>query len=303
MAVTDLHSLDVSESLDRLFSTGGAEMRGAVLSLVQDTPQINIGNNAPIVLQGRAKGALVHEGGAKPDNGRQAVARPFTTAKLVYSQRVTDEFMEWADDKQIDYVGRLINNWLRKSMPRDIDTVVLHGRDPFTGTLDTELSDYVTKNGSSVYIPASGTTAAKIDEDFGKAVKALEGQDINGIALSSDAAGKLATIMNGNVQKYTGLGAFGLIGDNLAGKRAASTPEVGQYNATEIVMGDWSQLLLGFAGEASWKVIENGDPDGTGKDLQQYNQICIRLELKFGFRVLDPEAFAVVQTRSAGSDS
>ena len=302
MAVTDLHSLDVAETLDRIFSTG-AEMRGAVLSLVQDTPQINVGNNVPLVMNGRAKGALVHEGGAKPDNGRVVTPRPFTTAKLVYSQRVTDEFMEWADEKKIDFVGRLINNWLSKSMPRDLDTVVLHGRDPFTGTLDTELSDYVTKAGSSIYIKSAGSTAANIDADFGKAVKALEGQDINGIAISADAAGKLATIMNGNVQKYTGLGAFGLTGDNLAGKPAASTPEVGQYNDTKMVMGDFSQLLLGFAGEASWKVIENGDPDGTGRDLQQYNQVCIRMELKFGFRVLDPEAFATVQTRSEESES
>ena len=302
MAVTDLHSLDVSEALDRIFSTG-AEMRGAVLSLVQDTPQINVGENVPLVMSGRAKGALVHEGGAKPDNGRVITPRPFTTAKLVYSQRVTDEFMEWADDKQIDYVGRLINNWLRKSMPRDLDTVVLHGRDPFTNTLDTELSDYVTKPGSSIYIASTGDTSSAIDKDFGTAVEKLEGQDINGIAISSDAASKLASVMNGNVQKYTGLGAFGLTGDNLAGKRAASTPEVGAINATKFVMGDWSQLLLGFAGEANWKVIENGDPDGTGKDLQQYNQICIRMELKFGFRVLDPEAFATVQTRSSGSES
>lgn len=302
MAVTDLHSLDVSEALDRFFSTG-AEMRGAVLSLVQDTPQINVGENVPLVMAGRAKGALVHEGGAKPDNGRKITPRPFTTVKLVYSQRVTDEFMEWADDKQTDFVTRLINNWLRKSMPRDLDTVVLHGCDPVTNTLDPELSDYVTKPGSSIYIPSTGDTASDIDADFATAVADLDGQDINGIAISGDAAGKLATVMNGNVQKYTGLGAFGLIGDNIAGKRAASTPEVGAINNTKFVMGDWSQLLLGFAGNADWKVIENGDPDNTGKDLQGHNQICIRMELKFGFRVLDPEAFATVQTRSGESES
>ncbi len=302
MAVTDLHSLDVSEALDRLF-TNGAELRGAVLSLVQDTPQINVGENTPLVIAGRAKGALVHEGGAKPDNGRVITPRPFTTAKLVYSQRVTDEFMEWADNKKIDYVSRLINNWLRKSMPRDLDTVVLHGRDPYTNTLDTELSDYVTKPGSSIYIESTGDTASDIDADFGTAVADLEGQDINGIAISSDAAQKLASVMNGNVQKYTGLGAFGLTGNNMAGKLAASTPEVGAINNTKFVMGDWSQLLLGFAGNADWKVIENGDPDNTGKDLQGYNQVCIRMEIKFGFRVLDPEAFATVQTRPEESES
>ena len=45
---------------------------------------------------------------------------------------------------------------------------------------------------------------------------------------------------------------------------------------------------------AEWKTIEYGDPDGTGIDLQNVNQVCIRLELKFGFRVLDADAFAVV---------
>ena len=90
MAVTDLHSLDISTAIDKIFT--GGEARGAVLSLIDETPSINVGQNVPLVMAGRAKGALVHEGGAKPDNGRQVVPKPFTTVKLVYSQRVTDEF-------------------------------------------------------------------------------------------------------------------------------------------------------------------------------------------------------------------
>ena len=86
-----------------------------------------------------------------------------------------------------------------------------------------------------------------------------------------------------------------MTGGSIAGKRAASTPEVAA-NGTELVIGDWSKLYLGFAGAADWKVIEYGNPDGGDYDLQNVNQVCIRLELKFGFRVLDPEAFAVVAT-------
>lgn len=291
MAVTDLHSLDISTAIDKIFTEG--ENRGAVLSLIEGIPNINVGDNKPLVMTGRAKGALVHEGGAKPDNGRQVVAKPFTTVKLVYSQRVTDEFMMWDREHQGDFVARLVSDWTRKSLPRDIDTVVLHGLDPNTNTLDTQLSDYLTKTGSSIAIPATGTTAAAIDADFTTAVAALNGQDITGIAIAPEAAAKLATITEGNEKKYPGLGVFGLTGNTLAGKNAASTPEVGANN-TELIIGDWSKLYLGFAGAADWKVIEYGNPDGGEYDLQNVNQVCIRLELKFGFRVLDPTAFAVV---------
>lgn len=299
MAAIDLHTLDISEPLARLFSEG-RRIPGAVLSLVPQTPQINVGSTTVITLGGRAKGALVHEGGRKPDNGRQPVPRTFTTAKLVYSQRVTDEFLRWADEKQGDFIGRIINDWTTKSLPRDIDTVVLHGMDPFTGTLDEELSDYVTKPGSSILIPSTGDTSAAIDTDFGSTAAALRANaiDINGIAIAGEAASKLSDVTLGNTKKYTGLGVFGLEGDNLSGIRAASTPEVGANNV-KLVMGDWSQLLLGFAGQASWRVHVAGDPDGTGVDLANVNQVCIRFETHFGFRVLDPLALAYVGTAAS----
>lgn len=299
MAAIDLHTLDISEPLAKLFDAG-KEAKGAVLSLVEETPQINPGSTTVLTLNGRAKGALVHEGGAKPDNGRAVTPRPFTSVKLVYSQRVTDEFLRWADAKQGDFVGRLIDNWIRKSIPRDLDSVVINGINPFTGAVDSNLSDYMTKTGSSILVPSTGDTAALIDADFAAAVAALDGQEINGIAISGDAAGKLSTIAENGVKKYAGLGVFGLEGDTLAGKRAASTPEVGEAGV-KVLMGDWSQLLLGFAGEATWRVHVAGDPDGTGVDLANVNQVLIRLETHFGFRVLDPTAFAYVGTAEASS--
>lgn len=299
MAAIDLHTLDISEPLARLFAEG-REARGAVLSLVPETPQINVGSHTVLTLGGRAKGALVHEGGAKPDNGRQVTPRPFTTVKLVYSQRVTDEFLRWADAKQGDFVGRLIDNWIRKSIPRDLDSVIINGIDPFTGNVDANLSDYMTKTGSSILVPTTGDSASDIDTDFASAVSALDGQDINGIAISSDAAAKLSTIAINGTKKYAGLGVFGLEGNMLAGKRAASTPEVGE-KGVKLLMGDWGQLLLGFAGQATWRVHVAGDPDGTGVDLANVNQVLIRLETHFGFRVLDPTAFAYIGTASASS--
>lgn len=294
MAVTDLHTLDIAEPLDKMFSTGGT-FSGAVLSLVPETPTINIGENKPFVMEGRARGALVHEGGAKPDNGRKVVSKPFTTAKLVYSQRVTEEFMRWTEAKQADFISRLVDNWLTKSLGLDLDTIVLHGMNPSTGTVDTELTTYMTKAGSSILVPTTGTTAATLDTDFATAVTELAEQNINGVAISSDASKLLSTAIEGNQKKYPELGVFGLSGNMLAGKPAATSPEVARDHKTKLVLGDWSQLLLGFAGVAEWRVHTAGDFDNTGKDLAGHNQIGIRMELPFGFQILDTKAFAVVK--------
>ena len=294
MAVMDLHTLDVTEPLIRLFSQG-REIPGSVLSLIPETPQINIGENTVLTLMGRAKGQLLHEGSKKGDNGRTVTKKPFTTYKLVYSQRVTDEFIRWTESKQIDFIGSLVNDWLTKSMPRDLDTVVIHGMDPFTGVVDTELSDYMTKTGSSILVPSTGDTAAAIDADFATAVGELtrNGTAITGIAIDGDAATKLSTIVENGRAKYSGLGVFGLEGNNISGKRAASTPEVGA-NGVKLIMGDWSNLILGFAGQATWRVHDAGDPDNTGRDLAGHNEVLIRLELHAGSRILDDKAFAYI---------
>ena len=43
------------------------------------------------------------------------------------------------------------------------------------------------------------------------------------------------------------------------------------------------------------KTIEYGDPDGTGRDLQAYNEICLRAEAFIGWGILDEDAFARVE--------
>lgn len=300
MAVTDLHTIDISTPIDKLFSTSGSATKGAILSVIEETPQINVGDNTPLVIAGRAKGSLKHEGDKKVDNGRVVKPMPFTTAKLVYSQRVTDEFLKWDAARQGDFVSRWIADITAKSVPRDIDTVVIGGIDPFTGTVDPNLSDYLLKTGSAIKTPNTGVTAAAMDTDFGSAVKAVQekGYDVTGSILSGDAALKLATITEGNTKKYPELGVFGLSGGTLSGRPAGSTAEVAGAGA-EIIVGDFSQLLLGFAGQATWTTIQYGDPDNSGVDLAGSNQVMIRLELMFGFRNMDANAISVVPVAAA----
>lgn len=296
MAVQDLHTIDISEPIDKLFSSGKTS-KGVVLSLIEETPQINVGKNTPLVISGRAKGQILGEGGKKGDTSRNITARPFVTKKLIYSQRVTDEFLMWDASKQANFVQRLVNDWLTKSMPRDVDTAVIHGRDPLSGAFVQGLEPIV-KTGNSQLIPKT----SNIDKDFADAAAALEEHNITGVALSTGAGVELGKVVEANTKKYPEIGVFGLQGDTFAGKNAASSPEVGQYNDTQLILGDWGQLLLGFAGTAEWRVHTAGDPDNTGRDLAGYNEVLIRLELHFGYRILDDEAFAVVANSSLTTD-
>lgn len=293
MAVQDLHTLDISKVLVRLFDERDAAP-GAVLRLTPTRPQISKGSHTILTMGARARGALVEESGAKPDNGRQVIAKPFATTKLVYSQRVSDEFLSFTDSEQVDFIGGLINDWMRSSLPVDIDTVILHGVNPFTGTVSETLADYLTKAGTSIAVTSTGDSGEAIDTDIATAASRLTeaGTNVNGIAIAPNAASALSSVVVGSAKKYPEAGVFGLEGNSLAGRRAASSAEVGEFSNTKLVLGDWRKLYLAFAGEATWRVHTAGDPDNTGRDLAGHNEVLIRLEEHFGYRILDTNGFA-----------
>lgn len=302
MAVQDLHTLDISKVLVRLFDDRD-EAQGAILRLTPSRPQISKGSHTLLTMGARAKGALVEESGAKPDNGRQVITKPFVTTKLVYSQRVSDEFLSYTDSEQVDFIGGLVNDWLRTSLPVDIDTVVAHGVNPFTGNVSTTLTDYITKAGSSIAVPSTGDTGSAIDTDIATAAQELtaNGINVNGIAIAPTAAAALSNVVVGSTKKYPEAGVFGLEGGSLAGRRAASSAEIGEFSNTKLILGDWRKLYLAFAGSATWRVHTAGDPDNTGRDLAGHNEVLIRLEEYFGFRVLDANAFAWIGSGSVSA--
>ena len=52
----------------------------------------------------------------------------------------------------------------------------------------------------------------------------------------------------------------------------------------------------GYSKDIPMKVIEYGDPDNSGKDLQGYNQVYIRAEIFMGWGILDEKSFARIVT-------
>src|SRR5690606_12038901 len=61
-------------------------------------------------------------------------------------------------------------------------------------------------------------------------------------------------------------------------------------------VGDFANYFKwGYSRQIPLRVIEYGDPDNSGNDLQGYNQVYIRAEVFLGWGILDPEAFARIR--------
>src|SRR5690606_24544347 len=66
-------------------------------------------------------------------------------------------------------------------------------------------------------------------------------------------------------------------------------------NNARAYVGDFANYFKwGYSKQIPLKVIEYGDPDNSGNDLQGYNQVYLRAEVFLGWGILDPEAFAVI---------
>ena len=65
--------------------------------------------------------------------------------------------------------------------------------------------------------------------------------------------------------------------------------------AVHAYVGDFQNAFKwGYSKEIPLRVIEYGDPDNSGSDLQGYNQVYIRAELYLGWGILEPNAFAII---------
>lgn len=271
---------------------------GVISKLTETIPEVKLGDTSFFDLSGRTKGEVVGEGGAKSPTPTDTPLRHIRTVKLQYTERMSDEFLVWDKERQTKIVETLAQKWMGSDFLRDLDTIVIHGINPLAGTSATTVQDYLTKTGSSILIPSSGTTSADIDADLAEAMAEVE--DVTGVAFSNGAASKLASITENGVLKYPSLGRFGKNVDSFEGLVAASSKEVGEYNDTQLIVGDWSALKWGVASEMPVDLIKYGDPDGQG-DLRRYNQVALRYEVIFGFGIANPKAFAVVQAASTSA--
>lgn len=287
--------VDVAAALSNEVFVGKMK-QGVVSQLVGSLPEVKIRGEQFFDLSARTKGEVVGEGGEKSPTPTSHPLRNIRTTKIQYTERFSDEFLVMDEQEQLGILDKLAQKWLQSDFLRDLDTVIIHGINPLTGTQASSIQDWIVKSGSSVAVPAAGDSAAQIDAALGTAITTISDDwDITGVAFSNESAGKLASITEDGVQKYPTLGRFGLNPTNFEGIPAASSKEVGEYNGVQAIVGDWTALRYGLAAKMPVKLIEYGDPDGNG-DLQRVNEVALRFEAIVGFGIANPTALAVVST-------
>lgn len=247
-------------------------------------------------LEGNAQ--IVGEGEQKLGNKAKLTSKVIKPLKFVYQARITDEFKNASEEKRMNFLSAYMDGFAKK-IAEAFDLAALHGLEPKTMTdasfRATNSFDGVI-NGSIVAYDET-----KIDENLESAVQQVtaRGCEVNGIALSQAAGQALAKVKVNGVVQYPEF-RFGQNPDSFYGMKSDINKNLtvtgGTAETDHAIVGDFqNRFKWGYSENIPMEIIEYGDPDGAGRDLKAYNEICLRAEAFIGWGILDEDAFARVK--------
>ncbi|MBQ9270424.1 MAG: phage major capsid protein [Oscillospiraceae bacterium] len=240
---------------------------------------------------------VVAENGQKSAGGASIAAVKTIPIKVEYGMRVSDEFLNAAEEARINYLEPAVEGFAKK-LARGRDIMAIYGVNPRTGSASTVIgtNNFLAKVSQAV-TQANGETADALIERGIAQVQAGEG-DVDGIALGNSLRADLAALTtSGGAKMYPDL-AWGGTPDSINGQRVAAGPTV-EYDATTKlcgIVGNFGDAYRwGYAKDISMEVIPYGDPDNTGVDLKGSNQVYLRFEAYIGWAILDPSQFCLIK--------
>lgn len=236
---------------------------------------------------------IVAENGKKSHGGVTLEPVTIVPLKVEYGARVSDEFMYASEEVQIDMLQAFNDGFARK-LAKGIDLMAIHGINPRTKTA----SDIIGNNCFEKKVTQSVTyTEADPDTNVEAAVGMVRGADgeVSGLAMDPTFATALAKLKVNGVKQFPEL-SWGANPGTVNGLQADVNNTVANGGKNRAIVGDFAGAFKwGYAKQIPMEIIQYGDPDGTGKDLKNYNQIYIRCEAYVGWGILVPESFAVIK--------
>lgn len=250
---------------------------------------IPFSNTEQMVFTMDGEASIVGEGENKPAGEAAFKSVTIAPIKFVYQHRLTDEFVNLAEEDQIPYLQAFTDGFAVK-MARALDIAAMHGVNPATKTAVDALA---AKNFDMASIGTVTTTAGAEDDDIDSAVQAIAAADgvVTGIAMAPAFGASLAKIKVNDVVQYPEF-RFGGNPDAFYGMGSDVNNTVAFGDSKDLaIVGDFQNAFKwGYAQNIPCEVIEYGDPDGQG-DLKRTNQIILRAEAYIGWGILDPESF------------
>lgn len=247
-------------------------------------------------LEGNAQ--IVGEGEQKQAGKAKITSKIIKPIKFVYQARMTDEFKYASEEKQMNFLLEYIDGFAKK-IAEGFDLAAIHGLEPKSMTDAT----FRATNSFDGVITGNIVTydEAHIDDNIDAAVQTIvaKGGEVTGLALSPTAGQNLAKIKVNGVVQYPEF-RFGQNPDSFYGMKSDISKNLtvtgGTAETDHAIVGDFqNRFKWGYAENIPMEIIEYGDPDGAGRDLKAYNEICLRAEAFIGWGILDEDAFARVK--------
>lgn len=272
----------------------------AVVALSGAEPQ-KFGEVTHMTLTGRPRAEYVGEGAQKGHSTTTFGTKVVTPHKVQVTQRFNEE-VQWADeDYQLGILSTLADEG-GIALARALDLGVFHGINPATGAAIASIvaGDRIATTTNSVEITTAtlGTPDTVLEAAAGLVI--ADGYVPNGIAFDPSYAWTVSTARYADGRKkYPELG-FGVDVSAFEGLRASTSstvsgsPEAAAATGLKAIVGDWSLLRWGVQRRVPVELIRYGDPDGQG-DLKRNNQIALRLEVVYGWGVMDLDGFSTVK--------
>lgn len=269
--------------------------RSALAKLSAQKP-IPFNGETEFVFSLDGKAAIVGESGAKPQGEAAVTPVVIRPLKFVYQARVSNEFVYASDEARLPYLIQFADGFAKK-IAEGFDIAAMHGLEPSTMTAasfaDTNSFDGLVDN-TVTY------DASKVDDNIDEAIALITaaGGSVNGLALSPAAGAALSKIKVNGVVQFPEF-RFGQNPDAFYGMKSDVNPTVPMKAADgvedSVICGDFENAFKwGYAMNRPLEVIQYGDPDGQGRDLKQYNEVCLRAEAFIGWGILDADRFAIV---------
>ena len=200
-----------------------------------------------------------------------------------------------AEAERINII-KSFNDGFAKKLAKGLDLMAIHGVNPRTGTASTVIGD---NNFDSKVTQKVTYSKDNVEDGIESAIEMVQGADneVNGLLIATEVSSALAKLKVNGVRQYPEL-RFGANPGNLNGLRLEINNTVKDATSKDVgLTGDFDTCFKwGFAKTILLKVIEYGDPDNSGKDLQGYNQVYLRAEAYIGWGIFDGKAFARMVT-------
>lgn len=294
MAVLKSGDLFPHEVVNEIFS----KVKGhSTLSRLSNQEPIPFTGREEFIFNLNGNAQIVGEGELKKDGGAELTSKVIKPVKIVYQARITDEFKNAAEEKQLQYLQSFVDGYAVK-VAEAFDIAALHGLEPrsmeaasfkATNSFDGLVTDNVVQY-----------DAALIENNLESAIEQIvtANGDVSGLALSTQAAAALGKVKVNDVPQYSEF-RFGRRPSEFNGmavdvNKTLTTVGAGAEKDHAIVGDFANSFKWGYAENVPLEIIEYGDPDGTGRDLKAYNEILLRAEAYIGWGILVPENFGRV---------